>query len=273
MNPAAATLSLLMTSIVLAAACTLFCALDLRFHFQAFARRLSFLFGLLLVTQSSLIGVQVFAPHASFFGTGYQVLVLTAWGLLAAALIFNRYLFADFIGVLVCGADTTLLVSALLLRQPASTPVPGGGLPLLIYLHVAAIILSYVVMTLACISALAYLLRDRGLKDKRASLVLDSLPPLSTLQAFTHSFVLAGFVALSVGIILSQVWVVAAHRHSNFFDIRESWVLISWVLYAIYAVVRIVGRWEGRRLAFLVIAGYATSLAPAVALGSLGARA
>ena len=53
---------------------------------------------------------------------------------------------------------------------------------------------------------------------------------------------------------------------------RESWALVSWALYGVYAAITVIGRWEGRRLAFLVIAGYATSLAPAVALSSLSLR-
>ena len=264
-------LTLLISSAFLAAACTLYCALDIRFRSPAFSRRLSFMFGLLLVCQSSLIGVQLFAPDPAAFDPGYHVLVLTAWGLLASALLFNRYLFSHLIGVSVCAVDTALLVLALAIRRPHLRA--GAALPLLVDVHVAAIVLSYVALTLASISALGYLVRDRGLKAKAAGRLLDSLPPLATLQRFTHRFVLAGFVLLTAGIAVSQAWVALAHRPSAFFDPREAWVLLSWVVYAAYALVRLVGRWEGRRLAFLVIAGYATSLAPAVALGSLGARA
>jgi ABC-type uncharacterized transport system permease subunit len=146
------------------------------------------------------------------------------------------------------------------------------AMPRLVYVHVAAIILSYVVLTFGFLSALAYLLRDRGLKLRRWSRLGDSLPPLATLDAVTNRCVLAGFGALTFGIAVSQVFVLTTHRSSIFFDPRESWALLSWVLYAIYAAVRIVWRWKGRRLAYLVVAGYATSLAPAAMLMSMGAR-
>jgi HemX protein len=266
-NAASTTLGLLMVAIVLACAATVYGALQLRFRFAGYARRLSSLFGLLVVVQSSLIGIQLVGHRT--FGGGYEIVVATAWGLLACALLFNRYLFADLIGVLVCGADTALLVVALLLRHP---PVGGAGLPVLVYLHVSAMALSYVVLTLAAISALAYLVRDRSLKAQSPGRLVSNLPPLATLQAFTHNFVLVGFIALTAGIVLSQAWVLVAHRPSNFFDLRESWALVSWALYGVYAAITVIGRWEGRRLAFLVIAGYATSLAPAVALSGLSAR-
>jgi ABC-type uncharacterized transport system permease subunit len=266
-NAAAATLGLLMVAIVLAFIATLYSALQMRFRYPGFARRLSSLFGLLLVVQSSLIGIQLVGQRT--FGGGYELVALTAWGLLAGALLFNRYLFADLIGVLVCGADTALLVMALLLRHP---PAATAGLPVLVYLHVSAIVLSYVVLTLAAISALAYLVRDRSLKGRSPGRLVANLPPLATLQAFTHNFVLVGFVALTAGIVLSQAWVLAAHRPNNFFDLRESWALLSWALYGVYAAISVIGRWKGRRLAFLVIAGYATSLAPVVALSGLSAR-
>ncbi|MHB8508976.1 MAG: cytochrome c biogenesis protein CcsA [Candidatus Dormibacteria bacterium] len=275
MNPVAATLALLMASIAMATTCTLYCALDLRFRFTAYSRVLSFMFGLLLVLQASLVGIQAATPRPVYFTLGYQVLVLCACGLLACSLLFNRYLFSDLIGVLVCGVDAVLLVLAMMLRHPAlSESVLGGGGPpglrWLLYLHVAAIVLSYVVLTLASISALAYLLRARGLKQKRRTRLLDSLPPLATLEAFTNRFVLSGFALLTAGIVVSQVFVVVSHRHGNFFDGRESLALLSWGVYAGYAAVRLVMRWEGRRLAFLVIAGYAVGLAPAAVLTSLG---
>jgi ABC-type transport system involved in cytochrome c biogenesis permease subunit len=205
---------------------------------------------------------------------GYEILVVTAWGLLACSLLFNRYLFADLIGVLVCGADAALLVLALLVRQPplgGVAPESAGGLTWLVWLHVSAILLSYVVLTLAFISAVGYLLRDRGFKSKRRGKLFDSLPPLATLEGFTHRFVLAGFAALTVGILLSQLFVVASHRHGVFFDPREALALVSWLLYAAYAALRLLVRFEGRRLALLVVAGYASSLAPAAVIGSLGA--
>jgi ABC-type transport system involved in cytochrome c biogenesis permease subunit len=270
-NVAAMTLALLMSAVALSAACAVYCALDLRFRFAGYARVLSGLFGLLLVLQSSLVGLQLLHGAAGL-SMGYQILVLTAWGLLACSLLFNRYLFADLIGVLVCGTDAALLVLALVMRQPVAGGEAAGtqDLAWLVHLHVAAILLSYVVLTLACISAVGYLLRDRGLKSKRHARVFDSLPPLAVLEGFIHRFVLAGFAALTLGILLSQVFVVASHRQSLFFDPREALALVSWVLYAAYAALRTVVRFEGRRLALLVIAGYASSLAPAAVIGSLG---
>ena len=149
-----------------------------------------------------LIGVQLVGQRA--FGGGYGLVVVTAWGLLACALVFNRYLFADLIGVLVCGVDTALLVMALLLRHPSAA---GVGLPILVSSHVTAMVLSYVVLTLAAISALA----SPGARPQPQAQVTGaawspSLPPLATLQAFTHNLVLVGFVALTVGIVLSQAW-------------------------------------------------------------------
>src|SRR5258708_33044151 len=96
-----------MVAIVLALAATVYCALQLRFRFARFNRRLSSLFGLLLVAQSSLIGIQFVGQRS--FGGGYEVAAVAAWAVLACALRFNRIRFADLIGALVCGASTTVL--------------------------------------------------------------------------------------------------------------------------------------------------------------------
>src|SRR5258708_25672409 len=113
-----------MVAIILALAATVYCALQLRFRFAHFNRRLSSLFGLLLVAQSSLIGIQFMAQRS--FGGGYEVAAVTAWAVVACALLFHPYLFSDLIGVLGCGGGNPLLGVALLLRPPG---IAGGGLP------------------------------------------------------------------------------------------------------------------------------------------------
>jgi len=97
-NAAAATLGLLMVAIVLAFIATLYSALQMRFRFPGFARRLSSLFGLLLVVQSSLIGIQLVGQRT--FGGGYELVVLTAWGLLAGALLIPPGFITDAFGLL-----------------------------------------------------------------------------------------------------------------------------------------------------------------------------
>ena len=52
-------------------------------------------------------------------------------------------------------------------------------------------------------------------------------------------------------------------------DVKETWTLITWLIYALYWHVRRRSRWKGRRLAWLVLVGLASVLFTFLGVGSL----
>ena len=82
-------------------------------------------------------------------------------------------------------------------------PAPEPKLsPMFIALHVLANLLGDALFLLAGGAAALYLLQERRIKEKkRAGTLLSNLPPLETLDRAVHSFLLAGFPLLTLGIL------------------------------------------------------------------------
>ncbi len=91
-------------------------------------------------------------------------------------------------------------------------------------------------------AGLVVILNARGVSDERKGSVLARLVP--KLIAF-------GFPFLTIGIITGSVWANVAWGRYWGWDPKETWSLITWVVYALFLHVRFVGGWLGVKPASL----------------------
>jgi ABC-type transport system involved in cytochrome c biogenesis permease subunit len=78
------------------------------------------------------------------------------------------------------------------------------------------------------------------------------------LENFVYRTTVFGFVCLSVGLCLGGIWAKYAWGDHWFWDPKENWALISWLIYLAYLHARVVAGWRGRKsAAFAVIGGAA----------------
>lgn len=127
-------------------------------------------------------------------------------------------------------------------------------------LHVAANVLGDGLFTLACASAIAYLIQDRNLKQKKLSGLAKRLPPLDSLDRAEHRFLLAGFPLLTLGILTGTVWAGQLESGSAAGVARAVFGYATWLLFAAVLVLRTVWGWRGRRAAYGTIVGFACSV-------------
>ncbi len=66
-----------------------------------------------------------------------------------------------------------------------------------------------------------------------------------------------GFPLLTVGIISGAVWANEAWGSYWSWDPKETWALITWLVFAAYLHARITRDWQGRRPAMLAAVGFA----------------
>jgi cytochrome c-type biogenesis protein CcsB len=126
--------------------------------------------------------------------------------------------------------------------------------------HVVTIMLSYSAFALSFIVALVYLVKDFGGGDATPIAPLKRLPSLNSLDIFNYKIVAVGFPLLTVGIYLGAVWANTAWGRPWGFDPKETWSLITWLVYAAYLHVRFLAGWKGRRAAIIAIIGFACVL-------------
>jgi len=77
-----------------------------------------------------------------------------------------------------------------------------------------------------------------------------------TLDNISYRIIGLGFPLLTIGIIAGAVWANEAWGSYWSWDPKETWALITWLVFAAYLHARITRGWQGRRPAILAVAGF-----------------
>ncbi|WP_008313546.1 c-type cytochrome biogenesis protein CcsB [Leptolyngbya sp. PCC 6406] len=78
-----------------------------------------------------------------------------------------------------------------------------------------------------------------------------------TLDNISYRIIGLGFPLLTIGIISGGVWANEAWGSYWSWDPKETWALITWLVFAAYLHSRITKGWQGRRPAILAASGFA----------------
>jgi cytochrome c-type biogenesis protein CcsB len=104
--------------------------------------------------------------------------------------------------------------------------------------------------------SIVYLITERGIKRKKMSGVSGRLPSLETLDRINYKCMSYGFPLLTLGIITGSLWAELAWGSYWNWDPKETWSLITWIVYAILIHNRLTIGWRGRKTAYMMIAGF-----------------
>ncbi|ANV84500.1 c-type cytochrome biogenesis protein CcsB [Picosynechococcus sp. PCC 7003] len=89
-----------------------------------------------------------------------------------------------------------------------------------------------------------------------ATLSPQMLSIADTLDNISYRIIGLGFPLLTIGIIAGAVWANEAWGSYWSWDPKETWALITWLVFAAYLHARITRGWQGRQPAFLAAAGF-----------------
>ena len=112
-------------------------------------------------------------------------------------------------------------------------------------LHVLTCFIGYAALTIAFVSSIIIL----GKKEKNTN-----------LDDISHKIITFGFLFLTLGIISGSIWANSAWGTYWSWDPKETWSLITWVIYAIYLHARLRRGWKGRKAAWLSVIGFIAML-------------
>jgi len=79
---------------------------------------------------------------------------------------------------------------------------------------------------------------------------------LQTIDLWSYRIIGLGFPFLTIGIISGAVWANEAWGSYWSWDPKETWALITWLVFAIYLHSRLIKGWEGQKAAFLGSCGF-----------------
>jgi len=75
-----------------------------------------------------------------------------------------------------------------------------------------------------------------------------------------YSCTALGFIFLTLGIVTGSVWAHYAWGSYWSWDPKETWSLITWLVYAVMLHTRLVRGWRGRRMAVMAMVGFGCML-------------
>jgi ABC-type transport system involved in cytochrome c biogenesis permease subunit len=204
-------------------------------------------------TVSGWSGTLSLIVHQTPLSNFYESLIFFAWAIPFIALVtFRRYL-QGYLGAVVA------ILACIILAYASLGGVDSRIKPLMpalksnwLLIHVVTCFLGYAAFTVGFGAALLYLKQTRR--------VTPSLPPAATLDHLIYQCTIIGFLFLTLGILTGAVWAESAWGRYWSWDPKETWSLITWFVYATLLHARLVKGWQGRRIAWLAVLGFAAVL-------------
>lgn len=95
-----------------------------------------------------------------------------------------------------------------------------------------------------------------SLKSPTKNSSLSTLKLLDTMDNVSYRIISLGFPFLTIGIIAGAVWANEAWGSYWSWDPKETWALITWLVFAAYLHARIIKGWEGTKPAILASIGF-----------------
>lgn len=225
----------------------------------------------------------------------YESLLFFTWGLTFAQLVVESKTNLTLIGAVTTPLSTFVVAFATLSlpegMQKASPLVPALKSNWLM-MHVSIMMLSYSTLILGSLLSILFLVFTKGkevelkgnslgnkkLNDNSLTRVQDigfleskieerdnstsddilksRLSLLESLDNLSYRIIGFGFPLLTIGIIAGAVWANEAWGSYWSWDPKETWALITWLVFAAYLHSRIIKSWQGRKPAIFASFGF-----------------
>lgn len=201
-----------------------------------------------------------------FFVSGYtpvasshEAVSFFAWSLTMAYLAFRwRYRVKNFAAFVL---PLILLLMLVALFSPGRVvELPPALQSWWLPIHGMIALMANAFLALAFCGGVMYLLQEREIKRKRMGFFSERLPSLEALDNLNQHCLTIGFPLLTLGIVSGSLWARQAWGAFWQWDPKETWSLITWLIYAAMIHQRFTVGWRRRRAAIMAIVGFCAVL-------------
>ncbi len=121
-------------------------------------------------------------------------------------------------------------------------------------LHILLSLIAYSLLTIAALQACLLAFQDRQLRNKQATRIMDTLPPLQVMEELLIQVMALGFFVLSLSLATGLMFL-----HDMFAqDLAHKTILslLAWLLFAILLLGRWIKGWRGQTLTYWTLGGF-----------------
>jgi cytochrome c-type biogenesis protein CcsB len=205
----------------------------------------------------------------------YESLIFLSWGISTIHLIVESKTKSRLIGAIstplmffLAGFSTLTLPTEMQKALPLVPSLQSNWL----MMHVSMMMVSYATLILGSLLSLLYLAFVFFIGNKETNTLnyetsgsnvssfsskdSSKMSLLETVDIWSYRIIGLGFPFLTIGIISGAVWANEAWGSYWSWDPKETWALITWLVFAIYLHSRLLKGWQGQKAAVLGSCGF-----------------
>ena len=182
----------------------------------------------------------------------YEFATAFAWGLCLVSLIFVYRFRFPVLGAFAAPIIFLVIGYAAMQSKDVHELMPALKSNWLGF-HVSTAIIAYGSFGVSFVLSILFLLRDRA---KEGSFFDQHIPNREKLDLISYRSVSLGLLFLTFTILTGAIWAERAWGSYWSWDPKETWSLVTWIIYAVYLHLRIRRRWHGKAAAIFAVIGF-----------------
>ena len=192
----------------------------------------------------------------------YESLLFLDWCLLFILIVAETKTRTKLLGAVVLPIALLIISFASLIlptqMQEAAPLVPALQSNWLV-MHVSMMMLSYATLILGSLLSILFLVVQKFTTNSnkiQQNLAQTKIQLLENIDTWSYRTIGLGFPFLTIGIIAGAVWANEAWGSYWSWDPKETWALITWLIFAAYIHARLTKGWVGEKAALLGSIGF-----------------
>ena len=208
----------------------------------------------------SVVGVltRALAAHRAPWGNMFEFTIM------AVVFIVGVYLIMVWrAGVRWLGLPVTLLAAvgnglAVTVFYVAVAPLVPALHSVWFLIHIVAAAISGAAFNIGGVMSIFYLVKKRAEDRNNVHGYLERLPSSRKIDLIAYRFLAFAFPLWTFTVVAGAIWAEYAWGRYWGWDPKETWALVTWVIYAGYLHARSTAGWRGTRAAVIAIVGLAS---------------
>ncbi len=195
----------------------------------------------------------------------YEFASAFSWGLCLVSLVFVvRFRFSA-LGI-VCAPLVFLVIGYAAMQDKQVHALMPALQSSWLGIHVSTAIIAYGAFGVSCALSALFLGRDRMARN---SFWDSHIPEKQKLDVISYRAVSLGLLFLTMTMLTGAIWAERAWGSYWSWDPKETWSLITWLIYAVYLHLRLRRGWNGRAAAIFAVVGFVCVLFTYVGVNTL----
>ena len=196
------------------------------------------------------------------WGNMYEFTLVGTWVVVMGyLLLYKRFKLAWLAPIVTSFVLITLMIDVLVLYTPVVPLRDALQSPWLV-IHVVAAIIATGAFTLGGMCSALYLVKSRWEEKQtgteRSGGYLAKVPTSRRIDLITYRFHAFAFPLWTFAVAAGAIWAEYAWGRYWGWDPKETWALVTWVVFACYLHARSTAGWRGTRAAVIALIGVAS---------------